>query len=287
MIKNCFNYTGSKDRMMNQLLESMDYSKNSFVDLFCGSGTVSLNVADKYNSILLIDSLEQQIEMLEYMANTPYNKLIEEVESYIDTYKLSKTNKEGYLQCRADYNASKTKPCMQLYALIMHSFNYFITFNSKGEYNNPFGMNRSCFNSSLRKKFKDVVEKLHEMANKRKFYNNSFLSYNYSNIKNTMFYADPPYLISDSSLTRSAKIRWTEVEEKKLLDFLRMVDKEGGSFLLSNVLVTNGKENKLVIDFANEFNKKLVNTEYTNCNYQRKNKGDTIEVLISNYDLTK
>ena len=53
MIETPFNYTGSKFKLLPQLLPEMDYSKNDFVDLFCGGGSVYTNVVDKYQKIIV------------------------------------------------------------------------------------------------------------------------------------------------------------------------------------------------------------------------------------------
>jgi len=47
-INSCLNYTGSKFKLLDQILVEMDYKKEYFIDLFCGSGVVGFNVIDKY-----------------------------------------------------------------------------------------------------------------------------------------------------------------------------------------------------------------------------------------------
>ena len=49
MIETPFNYTGSKFRLLEQILPEFDYSKPYFVDLFTGGGSVYTNVLDKYD----------------------------------------------------------------------------------------------------------------------------------------------------------------------------------------------------------------------------------------------
>lgn len=38
MIQTPFNYTGSKFKLLDQLLENFDYNKTEFVDVFTGGG---------------------------------------------------------------------------------------------------------------------------------------------------------------------------------------------------------------------------------------------------------
>ena len=62
------------------------------------------------------------------------------------------------------YNKSTEKDPIDLFILICYSFNHQIRFNSKGEYNMPFGKNRSQFNKTIEqnlinfhKTIKDVI----------------------------------------------------------------------------------------------------------------------------------
>ena len=56
MIKNCFNYVGSKDRIFHIIDKNLDKSKNNFIDLFCGSGVVGINEINNYKNIVLNDA---------------------------------------------------------------------------------------------------------------------------------------------------------------------------------------------------------------------------------------
>src|SRR5574344_1815734 len=47
MINPPFNYTGSKFKLLDQILPLLDYNKEYFIDLFCGGGSVYTNVLDK------------------------------------------------------------------------------------------------------------------------------------------------------------------------------------------------------------------------------------------------
>ena len=39
-VEGVMNYTGSKYKLLSQLLPEMDYKKKTFVDVFCGGGSV-------------------------------------------------------------------------------------------------------------------------------------------------------------------------------------------------------------------------------------------------------
>ena len=103
-------------------------------------------------------------------------------------------------------------------------------------------------------------------------------------ISNTMFYVDPPYYSSDSSYCRIHYLgKWGEAQEKALYETLDFIDDHGGSFLLSNVLENNGGTNNILMEWCRKYQVTEVPSDYTNCNYQRKNKGKTTEILVRNY----
>ena len=68
------------------------------------------------------------------------------IHNNINKYQLSRTNKEGYLKLRQDYN-SGNKTWDMFYTLICHSFSNQIRFNKKEEFNLPFG--QRTFNENL------------------------------------------------------------------------------------------------------------------------------------------
>lgn len=54
-VNTALNFTGSKYKLLEQIIPEMDYTKKFFVDLFSGSGVVGFNVVDKYEKILTND----------------------------------------------------------------------------------------------------------------------------------------------------------------------------------------------------------------------------------------
>jgi site-specific DNA-adenine methylase len=55
MIETPFNYTGSKFKLLEQLLPEFDTTKSTFVDVFTGGGSVYTNVLDKYEKVIVND----------------------------------------------------------------------------------------------------------------------------------------------------------------------------------------------------------------------------------------
>lgn len=202
--------------------------------------------------------------------------MLNQIDEYITKYKLSKTNDVGYKQLREDYNKSEDKNPIMLYTLICYSFNNQIRFNSKGDYNMPFGKERSSFNPTLRDKFEKFVDELH----KKDF---EFVNLDFRELQNLKFkdndflYCDPPYY--NSTATYNENNGWNETDENDLLTMLKQINVR---WALSNNLRTNpqlktwAEENNYTIHY--------LNGSYGNCNYHKKDKEtQDIEVLITNY----
>ena len=142
----------------------------------------------------------------------------------------------------------------------------------------PFGKNRSSFNDTLRKKFINFVERLHDIN--IIFTNSNFEEYYDVNIeKNDFVYCDPPYL--DSTAVYNENGGWTQDNENTLYNYLNYLTSKDIKWALSNDLAVN----KMVYIFAKEmkYNIHYLEANYGNCNYHKKNRNKGQEVLITNY----
>ena len=290
LIKNCFNYVGSKERIFSLIDENLNKDKKYFCDVFCGGGAVGINELLNYEKVTLNDICWQLIETMKFLRDSDWEVIIEEIESYINEFELSKENKEGYLKLRDLYNSNYTSketfsPSV-FYTLVAHSFNNLIGANKSDEFNVPFGKGRSSFNDSLRTKLKNVHNILSRNKSKLSIVSLDFtklIKENSEIIPDTMFYLDPPYLASDSSYNRVYYAKWDGTKERKLYETLDYINDKGGSFLLSNVTENNGTKNEVLIEWSKKYTVIDVTSDYSNCNYQRKNLGNTREVLVKNY----
>lgn len=291
MIENCFNYVGSKDRIFATLDSNFDKSKEYFIDLFCGSGVVGVNEACNYKQVFLNDACWQMTKTLQYFRDNEYETIIKKLEDLIKEYKLSKDNKEGYIELREEFNSDAYHELVfdpiMFYALLTHSFNYNIHINSSGKFSVPSGYKRSSFNSRLRAKLEAFQWELRSNKDKITIKNKSFdklLASADKVISKSMIYVDPPYYSSDASYSRIYYLgKWDDSKEKRLYKCLDYVNSKGGSFLLSNVLENNGKINPILSDWCSKYNVIEVSSDYSSCNYQRKNRGNTKEIIVRNY----
>ena len=283
-IKSPLNYTGGKYKLLPQLLEIFPKEIDTFVDLFAGGGNVAVNVNAKH--IIYNDIMWQVPEMLQEFKRVGVEECLQRIDYFIEAYELSKDNREGYLKLRECYNNSfdleflLTDPLM-LYTLICYSFNNQIRFNSKHEYNMPFGKNRSSFNPALREKFVAFVNRLQEID--IQFFSKDFRKLKIGGLRGSDFvYCDPPYLITVASYNENGG--WGEQAERELLSKLDEIDKAGVRFGLSNVLESRGKENTILKEWAKRYKVNYLEHTYSDCSYHKKDKeSKDVEVLITNY----
>lgn len=278
LIKSPLNYVGGKYKLLTKILPLFPKDINMFVDMFSGGGNVGINV--KAKKIVMNDIEKTVIDLMNDWKTKGLEFSLKELKEVIDTYKLSKTNEEGYKQIREDYNNGDKRSVM-FYAMLTHAFNYQIRFSKKGKYNMPFGRNRSSFNPNMEKNFIKFISKI---SDKHIFINKDFRKLNLDKLKKDDFvYCDPPYLITCASYNEQDG--WNEDKERELLKILEYLDSKEIKFALSNVLENKGKSNDILKEWAKKYNIHYLNHTYGNCNYHAKDKSNnsTIEVLITNY----
>ena len=279
LIKSPLNYVGGKYKLLPQILPYFPDNINTFVDLFGGGFNVGINIEAK--RIICNDLETAVIDLFKELKKLSSEEALKILKDTIEKYELSKTNEEGFKRIREDYNKGDRSWNM-FYAMLTHAFNNQIRFNKQGEYNMPFGRNRSSFNPNLEKNFIKFIDKLGEI-------NVTFFNSDFNKIKidmlgeNDFVYCDPPYLITCASYNEQDG--WNETKERELLGLLDNLNAKGIKFALSNVLENKGKTNEILKAWTEKYNVHYLNYSYSNCNYHAKDKSEnsTVEVLITNY----
>ena len=290
-IKSPMNYTGGKYKLLHQIEPLFPEDINLFVDLFTGGGNIAVNV--KANKIVANDCEENIIGIYQtFQKYDNVDELIGQIEEIIKTYGLTIDNMEAYNKFRNDYNSLKTSQGnysplssyninILLYVLICYSFNHQYRFNSKGEFNMPFGKERSQWNENM----KNNLINFHRQIKEKDivFLNKDFRQLKVDKLGNDDFvYCDPPYLITCA--TYNEKDGWNQECEEDLLNLLDELNTKKIKFALSNVLYSKGKTNDLLIEWSKKYNVHHLDYTYQNCNYHTKDKTNkSDEVLITNY----
>lgn len=285
-VKSPLNYVGGKYKILDQIIPKFPKYINNFVDLFGGGFNVGINV--NANTIIYNDVIEPLCELMNYFSDNSADEIIEKLEKNISSKNLNKENAEAFLELRNKYNhhlyKKEDEKVLDFYTLVLYSFNYQIRFNQNMKYNTPFGKNRSSYNQNTRKNLKKFIDKINKsnvIVSKDKF-----IDFDFSKLgKDDFVYCDPPYLITTGSYNdgnRGIK-DWTIDDEKKLLSILDNLNTKGVKFALSNVLIANSQKNEILEMWSKKYTVYIIKNTFNNSNYRRKNKNDTIEVLITNY----
>ena len=283
-------YMGNKKKLINKgLIELFPENISMFVDLFAGSGIVSMNTeASKY---IINDIDTNLIDLYNMFKFTEADTIIEHIESRIEEYGLAKERtkrnefkdkekieryKKAYMSLRSDYNKNKT--VLDFYTLMFYSFSQQFRFNNKGEFNMPCG--NDCFSDKNKEYIRDG----------RNFFkndnviitNNDFRKLKISKLDNNSFvYLDPPYL--DTTATYNEKEGWTIKDERDLYNICEELNNNGIKFGMSNVFTNKGKTNDKLIEWCHK-NEWDVYTfdKFTYCACGKGN-SNAKEVFIKNY----
>lgn len=93
-LKAPLNYTGNKFKLLAQIIPLFPNNIHTFVDLFCGSSTVSLNVGA--DEIICNDSNSQLIEILKYLQSSDKELIFREIDTIINEFDLYNYENNGY-----------------------------------------------------------------------------------------------------------------------------------------------------------------------------------------------
>ena len=187
-IKSPMNYTGGKYKILNDIIPSFPSGIKNFVDLFAGGLNVGINV--NADTIYANDQISYIIDLYKLFQDTSTDDLVASIKARIEEYQLSQENQEGYLELRKKYN--ETGEPLDLFVLTCYAFNHQIRFNSKHQFNTPFGKERSSFNPNIESnliRFCDALHKKNIILS-----TGDFLDFDFSLLsRGDLVYCDPPY----------------------------------------------------------------------------------------------
>lgn len=270
------NYIGGKHDMIDFFKKHMPSKIDTFYDLFAGGFNVGINIETP--KIIYNDINYKVRELLEYITNANMQDFYKYITATIKKFNLSNENKEQYLKLRDKYNsiAINKRDCRDLFLLIMFGFQQQIRFNNQLNYNNPVG--QAGFNDKILEK---LISFSRVTKEKKVFYYSEDYERFFDYIsKDDFVYIDPPYLITLGSYNDGKRgfNGWNEQEEIRLLNFLDNLNKKNVKFMLSNVLTHKNKTNKILKEWIEKNNFKVIS-------YNQKTRGNRAEIIIINYEV--
>lgn len=260
-----FNFTGSKYKLIEELIKYLPKDSTILYDLFCGGGSVFINIENKFQEIHANDIISPLIQFYQYLQITPWENLIQNILSK----NIPKNDHIAYSQLRNNFNQNKN--FIDFFILISSCTNNMMRFNKKGQFNQTWG--KRNFNSSTELKLKEYHNKLYN-NNRISFTNKNF--YELEIKENSFVYLDPPYFISEAGYNAC----WNKEKETKLYSFLNELNNRNIKFMMSNVAEHKNQTNP----YLHELSK--YNIIYLNYNYNkvsREGLSNSKEIIVTNY----
>lgn len=193
MFQPVIKWSGSKRSQAEQILSYFPKEINTYYEPFCGGASVLRMLLEsdiKVNHYLCSDINSDLIQMWNFIKLDPQGVVI----TYRNLWnELNKDNdikrqRALYEKIRFEYNTERSP--LQFIFLNRTCFNGLIRYNSNGEFNSPFHLNRPGIHPD---KFEKIVFEWHGLLKK---YCVTFKRMNYKDISSEdsdFMYLDPPY----------------------------------------------------------------------------------------------
>lgn len=287
-------YMGNKKRLVDNGLISMFPRRiHTFVDIFSGSGIVSMNT--RADRIIMNDIDTHLIELYELFKTRTADHIIQHIENRIQEFGLStettrrcvfknveKINqyKEAYIKLRNKYNQEKST--LDLCTLMYFSFSQQFRFNADGDFNMPCG--DDYFSEYQKDGIISGCDFFHN--NNVTISNLDFKKFDLGTLTADDFvYLDPPYFITLAVYTEKCNgyASWSAEDEQALYSLCESLNNNGVHFGMSNVFRNKDKTNQTLIDWCkyHQFQVHRFHSHtYSACG---KGNSNAEEVFITNY----
>ena len=284
-------YMGNKKKLIKKgLVELFQEQINVMVDLFGGSGVVSMNT--KANTYYIGDKDENLVSLYNLFKHKDSDTIVNHIYKRVEEFELSKERtrrcdfigkedviekyKKAYMNFRKFYNGNKN--ILDFYTLMFYSFSQQFRFNKNGEFNMAFGTD--CFSE----KNEEYIKNGCEFFSKDNVFvgKNDFRNLNIELLcENDFVYLDPPYLITCASYNENGG--WTEKDEDDLYSLCEQLNERGIKFGLSNVFINKNKENTKLIDWCERKGWNVYVFDKVSYSACGKGNSNAKEVFITNY----
>jgi DNA adenine methylase len=261
-------WVGGKRKLLKEL-ESRIPKFERYFEPFIGGGALLFHLQPEKAYISDINS--ELINLYKTIRDDVEN-LISDLEKHIHSeeyfYEIRNLDRKDDFE-----KASNIFRASRFLYLNKSAFNGLYRVNRKGEFNVPFGRYKNPIYA--------IPENLRECSKflkKVEIRNGDFEKF--SPKEGDFFYLDPPYFpVSETSnFTSYSKDGFSFQEQKRLLDFAKRIDENGGKFLLSNSYSDE------VLEFYKDFEIEVVEMGRS-INNKGTGRGKVKEVLVANYQI--
>lgn len=218
-------WAGGKFRLVERIKAVLPPGKR-LIEPFVGSGAMFLNT--EYPAYLLADTNPDLINLYCHLQN--------EGEAFItycrDFFRLETNEKESYYDLRTQFNQTtdrREKAALFVY-LNKHCFNGLCRYNSKGQFNVPFGLYKQPYFPETEMRF------FWQKAQQAEICQGTFVETMAAATPGDVVYCDPPYhaLSKTANFTSYSDTPFGWEQQKQLADMARELAGRGIPVLISN-----------------------------------------------------
>ena len=228
-VKSFLKWAGGKSSLLEFIVDKIPQNTKRFIEPFAGSMVVSLNInCDE----LIINDTNKDLINLYKLNGTAHDDLIKIIK---EIFVPSNNNVTAFNLLKQEFNTTQDilrKSALFVY-LNRHCFNGLCRYNSKGEFNVPFGKYKNI-NPPI-----ETMNSVSEISKNFKFYDSDFESILKLAKSDDCFYCDPPYLpyhIDDvrSNFTQYATNKFDLKDHIRLIEAAKIAVHNGATVLISN-----------------------------------------------------
>jgi DNA adenine methylase len=266
---------GIKTKLVEWIKEHINFEiKGRWIEPFMGSGVVGFNVQPK--RAIFADKNPHIIKFYDAIKRKEITS--QKVERFlkVEGEKLLQKGEDYYYEVRDRFN--RFQEPLDFLFLNRACFNGVVRFNSKGEFNTPFGKNPNRFRKTYITKIVNQVRYVEELIHRNDwvFITQDFRKTIAEAERDDVLYCDPPYI---GRHTNYFDI-WTEKDEYDLYTLLSHFE---GKFILSAWYKDKCRENEYIKEFWNKFHL-ITRDHFYYVGGKEINRNPVIEALVINFD---
>ena len=225
-MKTPFNWVGNKYNYMNQINEIVKYKHyNNVIDMFMGSGNISLNINCDYNNIIANDKTKLLPILYKTIKECDKSFSMDDLENIINEWNRF-SDKQDYYEFRKHWNIKYISDIfddnfiIETALLLKMCSNSMVRFNKSGEFNQGFrglGSKTEFFADSMKQLVINGLTDLQFELNSRdiQFIVGDALDLKYN--EDDLLIIDPPYILRQDMYT----LDFTETHDLKLIDIIK------------------------------------------------------------------